>query len=273
MIWSFSLPQPRIVSIRCDSRSVLQRSPRDGVSHIDRQIQCWSPSPVPTNLHVCRESRSEALRHYKLLFGIRGETGKIYFDPLKDTLYFGAHDGGVFSSEANRPSLMPLIDLSDKLLVRHVAVNEILVRGRKRQGRSAAAPTTQHNIEQLVCEVRARFRNLERLTFVCGDRNPIYSPDSVFVEPLQRSRLLEREIKSAVDTIVEWYPTFNPPPWEVKAIAAEPSQLVCDWQIVGFRRRWSSFQSRHGVRRSWPSQQCACNCCDSYGRDLRLSCM
>lgn len=244
MIWSFSLPGPRIVSIRCDSRSVLQRDSQEGLSHIDRQIQCWSPAPVPTSLHVCKESRSEAMRHYKLLFGIKGEPGRIYFDGLRDTLYFGPQDSA-FVSKANPRGPMSIMELSDKLLVRYIAVSELLVYSRKRQ--DPVAPTPQRNIEKLVCEVRARFRNVERLTFVSGDRNLVYSPDSGFVEPPQRNQFLEREILNAVNTIAKWYPTFNPPPWEVKAIAIEPSQPVYDQRSLGFRKPPSCVVSQQGV--------------------------
>ncbi|KAJ8124784.1 hypothetical protein O1611_g8855 [Lasiodiplodia mahajangana] len=81
-------------------------------------LQCRSPAPVPTTLHVNQESRYEALRRYKLLFGIGGQPGQIFFDPLSDALYFGSRGG------EDLITFMAVVSLPDKAMVRHIAVNE-----------------------------------------------------------------------------------------------------------------------------------------------------
>ncbi|KAI5868643.1 hypothetical protein GGS23DRAFT_546507 [Durotheca rogersii] len=49
--------------------------------------QCLSSTPPPAVLHVCRESRLEALRVYRPSFGTRSREPRIYFCPDRDTLY------------------------------------------------------------------------------------------------------------------------------------------------------------------------------------------
>ncbi|KAI3337611.1 hypothetical protein HD806DRAFT_44544 [Xylariaceae sp. AK1471] len=266
ILWSFSLPESRIVTIRCGARWVpgFQGHLNDGQS-----IQCSSPSPVPTNLHVCRESRFEALGRYKLLFGLMGQPGTIYFDPLRDTLYFGARDGFA-SSEAHLNTFMAMISPSDRAFVRHIAVNEIIIRSRDSFDRRIA-PTPQQITERLVCEIRARFRNLEQLTFVYNDRNPIYSSDSIFVELDPNNRLFEGRIKNAIEAIMDRYPSFNPPSWKVKAIATGAAGPIYDQGVLGYKGRRSYFFRPYlGAKRFWSSRQCACTCCGYSRQEFRL---
>jgi hypothetical protein len=70
-IWRYSCYQPRVVEVYYDSERDL----------------CTTTTPQPPTLSVCSESRSEALRVYKALFGTITHTASIYFNTELDTLY------------------------------------------------------------------------------------------------------------------------------------------------------------------------------------------
>lgn len=86
---------------------------------------CSSPAPIPVNLHVCHESRREALRRYQLLFGIAQQPGRIFFDPDQDVLYFGPRDG-FMASEAQLRTVLTLCDPEELRRIRKVAINDAL---------------------------------------------------------------------------------------------------------------------------------------------------
>ncbi|KAH8681457.1 hypothetical protein BX600DRAFT_429392 [Xylariales sp. PMI_506] len=69
-IWQYSCHQ-RVVEVYYNSKK-------------DR---CEASTPPPAILHVCRESRREALRLYKELFCTKTHSSNIYFNPEVDTLY------------------------------------------------------------------------------------------------------------------------------------------------------------------------------------------
>jgi hypothetical protein len=90
-IWSFIAPGPRTVSIKYKGLSFY--SIGKGFS----AAAGWrSPDPVPTILHICQESRTEALKSYRLAFGSYLHSGRIYFDFSKDTLRFGNNQGDAY---------------------------------------------------------------------------------------------------------------------------------------------------------------------------------
>jgi hypothetical protein len=90
-IWSFITPGPRTVSIKYKGLSFY--SIGKGFS----AAAGWrSPDPVPIILHICRESRNEALKSYQLAFGSYLHPGRIYFDFSKDTLRFGNSQGDAY---------------------------------------------------------------------------------------------------------------------------------------------------------------------------------
>lgn len=70
MIWRCAMP-PRIIELRYDYDLT----------------KCWTLAKVPITLHVCRESRYEALKNYTLAFGISDTPDKTYFDFRRDTLF------------------------------------------------------------------------------------------------------------------------------------------------------------------------------------------
>jgi hypothetical protein len=83
-IWSFIAPGPRTVSVKYKGLSCYSTG-KGFLAAAD-----WrSPDPIPIVLHICRESRTEALKSYQLAFGSYLHPGRIYFDFSKDTLRFG----------------------------------------------------------------------------------------------------------------------------------------------------------------------------------------
>jgi hypothetical protein len=77
-IWSFALSFPRTVNVSCRSGPFQRGVPRTAkFGSIDRP---------PAVLHVCHESRSEALRIYKPAFQAAACTKYIFVDFSKDTI-------------------------------------------------------------------------------------------------------------------------------------------------------------------------------------------
>jgi len=56
----------------------------DGEDH-----DCYSTAPIPGLLHACYESRTKALKWYKLCFGAENEGGRTFFDFTSDHLMPG----------------------------------------------------------------------------------------------------------------------------------------------------------------------------------------
>jgi hypothetical protein len=112
MIWRFAMP-PRTVELR----------------HNYRIDKCWALAKVPVTLHVCRESRYEALKVYSLAFGIRTTPNKTYFDFKRDTLFLTFekwYDDGEYADEINRITYH--FDQSqDAKKIRHLAIDQDLV--------------------------------------------------------------------------------------------------------------------------------------------------
>jgi hypothetical protein len=77
MIWELQLPGPRTVTIT-RGRYVPGRIYTAKAQKI----------PVPTLLHVCKESRDFALRFYRLSFKTEFLGRPVYFDYERDLLFF-----------------------------------------------------------------------------------------------------------------------------------------------------------------------------------------
>jgi hypothetical protein len=70
-IWQYTCCHPRVVEVCYDAE----------------RNQCTTVTPQPPALYVCSESRREALRLYRPLFGTISHSASIYFHPELDTLY------------------------------------------------------------------------------------------------------------------------------------------------------------------------------------------
>lgn len=149
MIWRSSLPSTRIVTIRCGTDSLFQTS---------NSNWCTSLARIPASLHVCQESRQEALRYYKLRFGVAGPP-KIFFNPEIDVLHFGPVQG-FMASTAQYFTAMSLCDPSDLRNVRYLAIDHSVVGNGIVKG--AVSPLTARILRQLPL----RMPGLKGLIFV-----------------------------------------------------------------------------------------------------------
>ncbi|KAK2009198.1 hypothetical protein LZ32DRAFT_608742 [Colletotrichum eremochloae] len=213
-IWNFNLPPPRVVPIRCGAKSLTFASsaepPRPSTSG------CTSYAAVPVNLHVCRESRHEALASYRLSFGMARNPGQVLFDNAHDVLYFGARDG-YMASGAQFFTVMTLCDPADLAGVRHLAINDSIfwIDG-VYQSMSAASLTAE-----FLKHVRLRMPRLERLVFVPRDENPVYDDQIELVPANPRGRLEERmarQMEAAMQTVCNAFPDWKPPRWCIMAL-------------------------------------------------------
>jgi hypothetical protein len=83
--WSFVAPGPRRVHIKYQTKYNTTNA-RAVVA-----FSGWtSPDPAPVILHICHESREEALKSYQLSFGSVFSEARVYFNFSIDTLCFGA---------------------------------------------------------------------------------------------------------------------------------------------------------------------------------------
>lgn len=233
-IWALNLPGPRVVSIRCGSEPL---SPARGPDrHSSLLSGCTSPAPIPVNLHVCHESRSEALRRYRPSFGIARQPGQILFDPDEDVLYFGPRDG-FMASEAQLRTVLMLCCPEELLRVRKVAINDALfwVYGNPSAVNPASSPscgdeyTAANNhyydgrqqqrqwpggissgglvvhtaiatslLADTLQLLRTRLPGLQELIFVPRDQNPLYSRDCCLVEPATVQSGMAQQIRQAM---------------------------------------------------------------------------
>ncbi|KAH8784373.1 hypothetical protein BGZ57DRAFT_925369 [Hyaloscypha finlandica] len=79
-IWEFALPGPRKITIETWDCVIVHVK----LQHRHRQQQ--NKSDIPVTLHVCRDSRAIALKHYSLAFSYR-LLRAVYFDFEIDTLH------------------------------------------------------------------------------------------------------------------------------------------------------------------------------------------
>lgn len=207
--------------IRCGAKSLSfashARSPPPSTSG------CTSYAAVPVNLHVCHESRSEALKTFALSFGMTRNPGQVFFDRRHDVLYFGARDG-YMASEAQFLTVMSLCDPDDLAEVRHLAVNDSLFWVDSTYQSMSAANLTVEVLKQ----IRARMPQLERLFFVPRDENPVYDDRVELVEASLHEALeqrMARQMEAGMRAICDMFPDWDPPRWSIKALGSGQQQL------------------------------------------------
>lgn len=184
------------------------------------------------NLHVCAESRREALKKYKRSFGIARQKGQIYFDNEEDILYFGPRDG-FMASEGNLRSVLSLVSPAELQVVRRVAINEALfwVDSSHADYHSGLAASLTFDIVKMV---RRRLPGLRDLVFVPRDENPVYSDTARFVEPPIVQTRISRQVATAVRMLCERFPHWCPPRWRIMTLSAVPDPPVYERGVLGY---------------------------------------
>ncbi|KAJ4018931.1 hypothetical protein NW766_002631 [Fusarium irregulare] len=205
-IWNYNLPPTRLVPIQCGSSW-------PGCSDSLSWTGCTSPAAIPVNLHVCGESRSEALKYYGLGFGFARGPGQVFLDPERDILYFGPRHG-YMAADSQFQTIMSMCDPEELALVRRLAINDALFWVDESYRSMTAASLSV----ELLRRIQSRMPGLQEIIFV---PRPEESRDSEgYVEPTMVYVRMARQIQTALATLCEQTPGWTPPCWSILPLSA-----------------------------------------------------
>ncbi|RBR12586.1 uncharacterized protein FIESC28_08543 [Fusarium coffeatum] len=205
-IWNYNLPPTRLVPIQCGSSW-------PGCSDSLSWTGCTSPAAIPVNLHVCGESRSEALKYYGLAFGFARGPGQVFLDPERDILYFGPRHG-YMAADSQFQTIMSMCDPEELALVRRLAINDALFWVDESYRSMTAASLSV----ELLRRIQSRMPGLQEIIFV---PRPEESRDSEgYVEPTMVYVRMARQIQTALATLCEQTPGWTPPCWSILPLSA-----------------------------------------------------
>ncbi|CAM1502864.1 Fc.00g076400.m01.CDS01 [Cosmosporella sp. VM-42] len=214
-IWNFNLPHTRLVPIRCGSNSPSHSADRGSLSWTSG---CTSPAVIPANLHVCSEARAETLKHYNLQFGFARGPGQVFFNPVRDIVYFGPRDG-YMASDSQFHTYMSMCDPAELAPVRRIAINDALFWIDNTYRSMTAASLTV----EILRRIQSRMPGVQEIIFVPRDEESMTGPDAAYIEPTMVHVRMARQIQTAVATLVEQTPQWNPPRWRILPLSAFPS--------------------------------------------------
>ncbi|KAM3550095.1 hypothetical protein MY1884_008420 [Beauveria asiatica] len=204
VVWEYSLPGTRIVSVRCGADDLVPDSRRSPVA----VLGCTTTTPNPANLHICVESRTEAIKSYRRCFGFARRPGHIYFDPTRDVLYFGPR-AGYMATDAQFRTCMAMCDEAELAAVRRIALSDALFwRGNTYHSMTA----TSLSIDMLRI-IHQRLPNLELMVFVPREQDEA-NPDELD-HTLQR---MHEQVLTAINTLAEEEVTWSMPEWRVTTL-------------------------------------------------------
>lgn len=172
-----------------------------------------SSTPVPVNLHVCTESRLEALQTYRPCFGFAWGPGRVLFNPEIDIMYFGPREG-FMAANSQFNTCMMLCNQQELASVRRLAISDALFwLGDVYDSTTAASFTLE-----VLREVARRMTGLEELIFVpWEDENGDPDPENAVQERMAR------QIQTAMQSVSQEYPSWEPPPWNIVPLGELPS--------------------------------------------------
>ncbi|OAQ95907.1 hypothetical protein LLEC1_06302 [Akanthomyces lecanii] len=200
-IWHYSLPGPRIMPIRC---GVDPLAP-DSLGSLAAATGCTTTTPNPTNLHVCAESRAEAIKNYRRCFGFAHRPGHVYFNPSRDVLYFGPRKG-YMNTETQFRTFMTMCRSSELAAVRRVAVSDAIFWIDDTYRSMTAASITM----DVLRIIGLRLPNLEELVFVPREEDEARRYD--LDEILQR---MHDQVNTAVNMLAQQNFAYGVPAWHV----------------------------------------------------------
>ncbi|KAG5979278.1 hypothetical protein E4U55_005344 [Claviceps digitariae] len=201
-IWNLNLPTTRLVPMNCGGASPSLRDAQ--MCTTDKSFMgCTSSASVPVNLHVCTESRADALRHFRRAFGFARLPGHIYFSPASDILYFGPQEG-YMAADAQFHTCMSMCDPLQLASVRRIAISDALFWVEESYNSMTAASLTVEVIRQLSLRMPA----LEQIIFVPREQ------DEAWIPILTGERMFQ-QIQMAMRTVCQQIPSWQPPPWVI----------------------------------------------------------
>ncbi|KAL8370868.1 hypothetical protein RB595_000961 [Gaeumannomyces hyphopodioides] len=254
-IWSFAFEEDRVVPLRwCEGDDdAAEPGPRGTPGRRPRRRQqrrgtagCTTTARPPAALHVCHESRREALRRYQPSFGAASLPGRVLFDPERDLPFFGARNG-YMASDGQFRTVLSLTPPAELRMIRRLALSEALlwVDTTTATATAAAAPgvaaRSSHDLpldhaacsaRELLGLVRARLPACRELVFVPHDGNSVApsltaaatSPTATSVLKPATPRRLETQLRSALENARAMFPTWDPPRISIMSLASpEPA--------------------------------------------------
>ncbi|RDA85013.1 hypothetical protein CP532_2047 [Ophiocordyceps camponoti-leonardi (nom. inval.)] len=199
-IWNMNLPPGRIVPIRCGAASPSIHE-KQGPSRGD-VTGFTSNAPIPVNLHVCSESRAEAVKRYRCAFGFARGPGKVIFNPDDDILLFGPREG-YMAADSQFHTCMTMCDQAELASVQHVAISESLFLG---DGPYSSRTDSSLSFE-VVKQLAKRMPLLKTMLFVSLGQ-PVAG-----LEPA--AELLARQVQLAIGRVHQQNPHWRTPPWHI----------------------------------------------------------
>jgi hypothetical protein len=121
-IWTLALPGPRVVDVRLRQKSTPSSTGK--TFPVSRFV---SSREHPVVLHVCRESRSEALLHYVLAFALgtrKKSPAQIYIDFAIDTVWFDHM--AYFPNSTNSLQSSTVLHAAEFSKIRYLAIRDHL---------------------------------------------------------------------------------------------------------------------------------------------------
>ncbi|KAK0368011.1 hypothetical protein CLIM01_14633 [Colletotrichum limetticola] len=198
MVWDLSLPPTRVVSLRCDTNSI---------SNSINSTWGTSLARIPVSLHVCRESRKEALKTYQLRFSMAGPP-KVFFGPKVDILHFGVASGWMASS-AQFFTALSMCHPSELKDIRFLAVDEkVLGSGKINAG---MAPS----VVRLIRQIPMRMPGLEALIFVRDTVPHAFKHSPLLQSDDNHDPELRKLVECAIRKVHEEFPNWTIPLWVI----------------------------------------------------------
>ena len=203
-IWNLNLPVMRLVSLNCGGKSPSLKEPTSCATMAF--MGCTSDAPVPVNLHVCAESRADALKTFRCAFGFARMPGHVFFNPESDILYFGPREG-YMAADAQFHTCMTMCDRAHLAAVRRIAISDALFWVEGAYNSLAAASLTVHVIKQLAL----RMPFLEQVLFVPREQDEV-------AEPILTERRMKCQVRMAMQTACLELSCWRPPSWAIVSL-------------------------------------------------------
>lgn len=196
-----NLPESRLVPISCGPKSL--SLPEYSLFSGNWGSGCRTIAPIPTNLHLCTESRKEALKVYKPSLGWARGPGEVFLRPENDILFFGPCDGFKLA-ESQFHSCMALCDQDEVADLQRIAISDDLFWINGTYTSMMAASITVGIVEQFAL----RMHGLEEVIFVPREEDLFHDPQATYAR-------MESQIQMAMQCVSAQFKYWCPPDWKI----------------------------------------------------------